>query len=114
MIEPSAEEIDLATRLYDAVMYEEHFNRISLAESLAEYRAQVEAPLLARIAELNKSAPFIRRAAEIAIAMVDAFESGYSQGHNDTVEGCVRDVGEAFYDYLTYLAKKPLDTPQGN
>lgn len=33
-------------------------------------------------------------------ALRDAFESGYSQGHNDTVEGTVRDMRDAANDYL--------------
>lgn len=33
-------------------------------------------------------------------ALREAFESGYSQGHNDTVESCVRDQKEAATEYV--------------
>ncbi len=43
----------------------------------------------------------------------DAFESGYSQGHNDTVEGRVRDMHDAADDYLRSLpARILLSSPQ--
>ena len=31
---------------------------------------------------------------------LEAFEAGYTQGHNDTVESCVRDYKEASSDYI--------------
>lgn len=33
----------------------------------------------------------------------DAFEAGYAQGHNDTVEGCVRDMHDAANDYIAAI-----------
>lgn len=37
----------------------------------------------------------------------DAFESGYAQGHNDTVESCVRDPEEAAVDYFSEAHPQP-------
>ena len=35
---------------------------------------------------------------------LEAFEAGYTQGHNDTVESCVRDYKEAASDYILFAA----------
>ena len=41
-------------------------------------------------------------------ALWDAFEAGYMQGHNDTVESCVRDSKDAASDYFESMpARKP-------
>ena len=36
----------------------------------------------------------------------DAFEAGYMQGHNDTVESCVRDSKEAAMDYFSEVKRR--------
>lgn len=38
----------------------------------------------------------------------DAFEAGYAQGHNDTVEGCTRDMRDASNDYIA-ASRRPRD-----
>ena len=38
----------------------------------------------------------------------DAFEAGYSQGHNDTVENCARDMHDASTDYIGYIEKPSM------
>jgi hypothetical protein len=38
----------------------------------------------------------------------EAFEAGYNQGHNDTVESCVRDSAEAAWD--DYMLDHPERT----
>ena len=44
-------------------------------------------------------------------AQEDAFEAGYTQGHNDTVEGCVRDMHDAAKDYLCAAIKEAGECP---
>lgn len=44
-----------------------------------------------------------RIAARDAEIRQDAFEAGYAQGHNDTVEGCVRDMHDAANDYIAAI-----------
>ena len=40
--------------------------------------------------------------------IADAFESGYMQGHNDTVESCFRDSKEAATEYIEFDLPKAL------
>jgi hypothetical protein len=55
------------------------------------------------------SIPRERVEALVYEAIIDAYESGYSRGHNDTVEGCVVPESIAAEEYADEYARAALD-----